>query len=151
MVPDDKVGEVPDVMDGDILAQVTGDNQAVADAGGHPQFMVLQHDPLQAADPHQPGELAVLDEFRGEGVGHQDLVPVLAPIGVLDQRLDFVRAEPPPVSGRPGVLLVTQIVFCGVWGQVGCRNELAAEFLQGQNLDITHRDQLAHWLNKRNF
>jgi hypothetical protein len=75
------------------------------------QLMVLQHDPLQAANAHQAGELTVLDEFRGERVGDEDLVPVLAGVGVLDQDFDFVRAEPPPVSGRLGVLLVPQVVF----------------------------------------
>ena len=103
VVADDEVGQVAHVVDRHVVADVAGDDQAVGDAGRHLQLVVLQHDALQPADPHQPGELAVLDQVRGERVGHQELVPVVAGVAVLHQRLDLVaRRAAASVRGPEG-------------------------------------------------
>ncbi len=77
-------------MDGHVVPQVAGDNAAVGNPGLDFQLMVLQGHAFQPPDPNQPGDLAIFDQLRTEGIRHQDRVPIVARIGILDESLDLL-------------------------------------------------------------
>ena len=72
---DDVVRQVVHVVDGAVVAYVTGVDGAVGDAARQPQVVKLQAKIAHATYPYRSEELVVLDERGGEFVGHPYGIP----------------------------------------------------------------------------
>ena len=137
VVADDVVGQVADVVDRRVLADVAGDDHAVGDARRHLHVVMFEHDRFEPGDAHQAGELAAADQPRVERIGHQEQIPVVAGVGVLHQGFDFVGAEVPP-RGLTAKLFVAEVEFVLVRRQILRRDELARELLARNDFYVGH-------------
>jgi hypothetical protein len=104
--------------------------------------VVLEHDPLELAQAHESGELAVLDEFRGEGIRDAHEVPVAATIAVLDEGLDLVRTQSAEGRGAAPELLdeldISDAVLVLAGSEKGLRYEAQTVAFFRQDSYIVH-------------
>ena len=110
-VADDIVGEIMDVVDGAVVADVAGVDRGVGDADRQAQVVELEAVLGHAPDADRAVELVVLDPVRAEFVRDQDGVPAGGRVVVHDQGLDLVAGEVPPAAARLAHLLVADIIL----------------------------------------
>ena len=117
-VPDNVVGEVVDVVDGAVVADVAGVDRRIGDADRQAQVVELEAVLGHAPDADRAVEFVVLDALRAEFVRHPDGVPAGRRVVVLDQALDLVAGQVTPAAARFVDLLVAKIILVFAFREV---------------------------------
>ena len=127
MIADDEMGQVFHIVDGHVIPDIAGNDQAVADARRQLQIVMLQHPVAHPADPDQPEEVTVFDLPGVKLIGHQKLVPIVGVVSVFDKLFQLIRAQMAPRGKRPGKLAVAKAVFVLAGRKVLGGDEISAD------------------------
>jgi len=89
-IPDDIIGKEMNIMDGNIIAYITGNDQAVGYSSRNFQFMMLKDDIPEAADPDKAKEPGIFDLVGIKFAGHKDLIPIVGCIVVFHKSFHLI-------------------------------------------------------------
>jgi hypothetical protein len=125
-------------MDGALVSNVAGNDTRVADTGRYHHVMVLEDNTLEAADPDEPGELAVAYERWIEWFADEDLAPVGTAVAVPDQHFDVEVMEQPVRIQWLALLPVAQPILVLPRFQIPGRDETVTQDCLGVYKDVIH-------------
>src|SRR5512133_811213 len=100
-----------DFMNGAVISDITGNDQTIGNTRGNFKIMMLYENISQTADPYKSEKPCVFYLVRIKFISHQNIVPSVRSIVILDQAFDFIGTEIPPSRFRFNGLNISKIVF----------------------------------------
>jgi hypothetical protein len=132
-IADYVVRQVANVVDCNIISDVTGDYSAVRDANGHLEVVMFEGCLSDRPDPDKAEEISVSYTAGIESAGDKDIVPIGGVVIVLDQALDLVRPKVAPLPAVPAALKISNVVLVLTLRNKVCRYEIPADTVTSHN------------------
>jgi hypothetical protein len=95
-IPDDVMGNVGTILDGEIIADIAGDDGAVPDPRGDTKIVVFEQYVPEDPQADQAEEVRISDQRWLKGIGDKKIIPVGTKIFVFRQYFYFMGPEIPP-------------------------------------------------------
>ena len=130
---------IADVVDGDVIADVTGNNFAIGDADGQFKIVMFEHGILHTTKPHETIKFGVLNLIRIKLLCNQNIVPIIGCVVVFDQSFELMGIELAPRCGRSLMLRISQIVFIFAIREKLARNKIFADFSRRLQMYAMHK------------
>jgi hypothetical protein len=96
VVANDVMGNAAAILDGAVIAYVTGDNRAVADSRGDAEVVVLDEYAAQGSQPNPPVKSGTEDKLRIKWVGNKEIFPPGTAVSVAGEYLNFSGQKASP-------------------------------------------------------
>jgi len=90
------VGDIGTVLNCDIVANITGDNEAVIDACRNTEIVMPEHDIPQRSDAYHAVKRRIANQGRIKGIAHNQSIPIGTGIIISDKDFKFFRLKIPP-------------------------------------------------------
>jgi hypothetical protein len=137
-VADYKMRKISNVMNSDVIANITRDNPAVGNPNRKLQVMVFQRSLFASAYTNETEKLIVSYLPGVKLVRDRYVIPVLAVVAVLYQQLNLMGSEMPPRLSGLAKLLVAKVILILALGKILRADEPAADAVRRKNFYAIH-------------